>query len=193
MYGTDGIKEIMKLGPINALLNLLEKVCPNETKELLLSSYITKEGYHGGELEGGQCYKLMKNIDKLEETIDDEHKSIIDAFKATEILNKAVCGKNLEDNFEEALENFEDSMMFLSGKYGFSITPKIHILITHVPQYIHLTGKSLGFVTDQTVENCHQLVNRRMEKSKYYVKALESDTHGENLYRGIMHVNTYNI
>ena len=83
--------------------------------------------------------------------------------------------------------------MFLHGKYRFSITPKIHILISHVPQYIRLTGKSLGHVTDQTIENCHQLVNRRMERSKYYVKAVESDTHGENLLKGILHVNSYNI
>ena len=83
--------------------------------------------------------------------------------------------------------------MFLHGKYGMSITSKIHILITHVPQYIRLTGKSLGFLSDQTIENAHQIVNKRMENSNYYVKAVESDTHGEKLLRGILHVNSYNI
>ena len=83
--------------------------------------------------------------------------------------------------------------MFLHGKYGLSITPKIHICITHVPQYINLTGKSLGYITDQTIENAHQLVNRRMENSHYYVKSVESDTQGKNLLRGILHVNSYNI
>ena len=66
-------------------------MCPEEAKELLLTSYITKEGYHGGDLEGGQADKLLKNIDKLEEKIPDEHKSIIDGFKATKLLNLSVA------------------------------------------------------------------------------------------------------
>ena len=129
----------------------------------------------------------------MEETIPDEHKAILDGFIATDALNKAVCGKFLEHNYEEAMKTFEDSMNFLQGKYGFSITPKIHILITHVPQYIKLTGKSLGFISDQTTEMVHQIVNKRMENSNYVVKAIESDTHGEKLLKGILHVNSYNI
>ena len=66
-------------------------------------------------------------------------------------------------------------------------------MIDHVGEYIEMTGKPLGYITDQTVENAHQLVNNRMEKSNYYVKAIDSDIHGENLFKGIMHVNTYNI
>ena len=163
----------VKLGPVNGLLDLLTENCPEETKEFLLENHITKEAYHGGELEGGQFDKLLKKIDYLEDTIPDEHKSILDGFAATDALNKAVCGKFLEHNYEEAIKIFEDSMMFLQGKYGMSITPKIHILITHVPQYIRLTGKSLGFISDQTIENAHQIVNKRMESSNYYVKAVE--------------------
>ena len=82
---------------------------------------------------------------------------------------------------------------FLHGKYGLSLTPKLHILITHVPQYIMLTGKPLGYISDQTVDMAHQLVNRRMERSNYYVKSLTNENHGKNLLKGILHVNTYNI
>ena len=66
-------------------------------------------------------------------------------------------------------------------------------MITHVPQYIRLTGKSLGFISDQTTEMVHQIVNKRMQNSNYTVKAVESDTHGEQLLKGILHVNSYNI
>ena len=54
-------------------------------------------------------------------------------------------------------------------------------------------GKPLGYVSDQTVEMCHQIVNNRFTKSNYYVKAVESDKHGENLLRGALHVNSYKI
>ena len=182
-----------KLGPTNDLMNLLEKVCPEEVKKFLIENHITKEGYHGGELEGGQCDKVMLNIDKLESKIPDEHKSIIDAFKATKYLNKCVSGKVLDENWKESVDKFEESISFLHGKYGLSLTPKLHILITHVPQYIMLTGKPLGYISDQTVDMAHQLVNRRMERSNYYVKSLTNENHGKNLLKGILHVNTYNI
>ena len=135
----------------------------------------------------------MKNIDKLENMYPDEHKSIIDGFKAIQDVNKAICGRILQNNWKEAIASFEESIMFLHGKYSLSITPKLHIMIDHVPDYIEMTGKPLGYISDQTIENAHQLVNRRMERSNYYVKAIDSDVHGENLYKGIMHVNTYNI
>ena len=174
-------------------MSLLEKVCPDEAKQFLIENHITKEGYHGGELEGGQCDKLMNLVDRLETMIPDEHKSIIDAFKAIKYLNKCVSGKILDENWKQSIASFEESIMFLHGKYGLSLTPKMHILCTHVAQYIELTGKPLGYVTDQTIENAHQLVNRRMERSQYYVKSLNSDSHGQNLLKGILHVNTYNI
>ena len=50
----------VKLGPVNGLLELLSEKCPEETKEFLVNNYITKEAYHGGELEGEQYDKLLK-------------------------------------------------------------------------------------------------------------------------------------
>ena len=46
-----------KLGPINDIMVLLERECPEEAKQFLIDNYITKEGYHGGELEGGNVTK----------------------------------------------------------------------------------------------------------------------------------------
>ena len=99
----------------------------------------------------------------------------------------------LDENWKKTWDDFEEKIMFLHGKYGLSITPKMHILLCHFEEYIKLTGKPLGYVSDQTVEMCHQIVNNRFTKSNYYVKAVESDKHGENLLRGVLHVNSYNI
>ena len=97
------------------------------------------------------------------------------------------------EHWKESLEYLEECIMFLHGKYSLSITPKLHILMDHVGDYIDITGKPLGYVSDQIIEKCHQIVNSRFQKSNYYVKALDNDTHGENLLKGILHVNTYNI
>ena len=48
-----------KLGPINDLMVLLERECPEEAKQFLIDNYITKEGYHGGELASHMCATRM--------------------------------------------------------------------------------------------------------------------------------------
>ena len=61
----------------------------------------------------------------------------------------------------------------------------------HVGDYIEMTGKPLGYISDQTVEKCHQLVNSRFEKSNYYVKCLDSDIHGETLLKAAKNVEAF--
>ena len=68
-----------------------------------------------------------------------------------------------------------------------------HKTMSHVGDYIKLTGKSLGRVCDQIVEACHSALNKRLVSSGYHRKNLDSDTQGQFLYRGIIHFNSYNI
>ena len=63
----------------------------------------------------------------------------------------------------------------------------------HIKNYCEETMKSLGDCSDQTIESLHQVVNSRFTNSKYYIKFSDADKHGEKLYNGIMHVNSYNI
>ena len=65
--------------------------------------------------------------------------------------------------------------------------------MNHLEEYLDATGKSLDTCTDQTIESVHHVVNHRFSNSKYYVKFTDSDKHGEKLFNGIMHVNSYNI
>ena len=56
-----------------------------------------------------------------------------------------------------------------------------------------MTGKGLGIVYDQIVEACHSALNKRLVSSGYHRKNLETDSHGEMLFRGVLHFNSYNI
>ena len=67
------------------------------------------------------------------------------------------------------------------------------IIEAHLKYYFTETKKSLGYYTDQLVEAMHQFVNKRMSNSNYYVKDIDSDIHGESLFKGINHVNSYNL
>ena len=76
---------------------------------------------------------------------------------------------------------------------GMSKTLNIHIREDHVSEYIKLTNKPLGHRTDQTTEAAHQYLNKRIRKSNYYVPDVESEAHGQKLFRAILHLNSYNI
>ena len=155
--------------------------------------FISKEAYHGGELEGNQCEIFLKNCEKFVGILADEHKNFIDGFRVFKELNEAVCGKLLSANYKSVFKNFRETFMFLHTTYGLSLTPKLHIIFDHVEEYIDESGKSLGFVTDQTVEAAHQIVDKRFKSSGYFVNNVSNPAHGTKLLKGILHVNSYNI
>ena len=72
-------------------------------------------------------------------------------------------------------------------------TLKIHIMEDHIKDYFDLTQKPLGKRTDQTTEAAHQFMNKRMIRSNYVVKDIESQAHGLKLYHCVLHINSYNI
>ena len=63
----------------------------------------------------------------------------------------------------------------------------------HIGQYLDLTGKPLGTRTDQTTESAHQKLNKRIVRSQYQMKDIESETHGLKLYRAVLHSNAYSL
>ena len=69
----------------------------------------------------------------------------------------------------------------------------IHIINDHLEQFYDLTNDSLVKYSDQTMESAHQLVDKVLKRTNNWVKDVESDAHGEHLFRGIMTHNTYSM
>ena len=63
----------------------------------------------------------------------------------------------------------------------------------HLDDLFDLTGEGLGNVDDHVIECMHQYLNKRMQNSKYFVKDLASELHGEKKLKLLLHVNGYNI
>ena len=92
-----------------------------------------------------------------------------------------------------AILNFSYSWLELVSYTNILTTPKVHIILDHLCDYFDETGITLKKVTDELVESCHQYVHKRMTRGGYIVKDETSDSHGDKLFRAIMHVNTYNL
>ena len=84
-------------------------------------------------------------------------------------------------------------MSSLGHNSSIMLIHKIHIIQSHVRDYISLTGKGLGKVSDQIVESCHSALNKRLVARGDHPKKLEGDSQGEMLFRGVLHFNSYNI
>ena len=72
------------------------------------------------------------------------------------------------------IKELEDTVNILKDKFAVSITNKMHIITTHVPEYIEETRLSLGQTSDQIIESSHQYVNKRFMDSNYFVKNVEN-------------------
>ena len=169
----------------------MEEIIPEETHLFYERHNLKRSDYDGNDFEGNQCDLIMNHADDLEYHIPDEHILFIEGIMATKKLIVAVSGKKLVGNYKEAITNYKYTWTKLMRKYNMNMTVKQHIIFNHVEAQCESTGVGLGFTTDQTVETSHHVVHKRFTISNYYVKKIDSVKAGEQLYKGILHVNAY--
>ena len=128
----------------------------------------------------------------LKTEIESSLLPFVDTLENVKAFKIGCCGKILDPNILEIIKELEKSMYILQDKFSVSVTNKMHILVTHVPEYIMETHHSLGQTSDQIIESSHQYINKRFDRSNYKVKDVTNPIHGENLLKGVKHINTYN-
>ncbi len=134
---------------------------------------VQREPYHGGVFNGNACRKLLGKVSYLEETCP--HKEYINTFKAfTEVVD-ACFGKELAADYKDKINYFH---MCFASLEGVNITPKLHALIFHVPQFCDYHGLGLGHFSEQASEAVHKDFN--MLWKRYSVSPVNSK-YGERL------------
>ena len=114
--------------------------------------------YRDNALDGPSCKKLLENLDKLKEDLPP---SCIPFMTAFEHFNKVrfSCFTN-ELNFDTYAQDILDFQRVLgrvtdSKDEQISIINKMHVLFEHVEMFCTLTGKGLGFYSEQAKEAVH--------------------------------------
>ena len=149
------------LGVCNKLCDSLNKTLGGDKfYEWLREKAIVRQAYHGGSLEGNQCKTLLSKCQEIREFLTESHKNFADCFEAFNALRKACFGMDLDPNWELALSKFEKSYRSLK----INITPKVHSLLHHVPQFIRRYGSSLGPFSEQFIETLHSEYDRFWSK-----------------------------
>ena len=71
------------------------------------------------------------------------------------------------------------------------ITNKAHVIISHIPQAIERTGRSLYLSSEQVVEATHAQFDKFWRNFK--VRDLESESHGKRLLKCVVFFNSKNL
>ena len=117
------------LGPVNDLMELLEKKRPVEFLEFTGSLHIVKEKYHSGKYEGNECRKILANVGCLKFLLPSEYQIFAKCLEALGKSYAAVGGMKLRGNYAEAIAEFSALWDALHEQYGISITNKVYICL----------------------------------------------------------------
>ena len=162
---------------------------------------IQKSEYQGKKnYEGNQLKKILDNIPIIQEIVPKEFHPLIDAFSALKELKMATYGQRLNycsprpaPYYRNVVKNVERKWNKINEQFKTSLTPKIHAIIDHIPDYIEEKGIALGKTSDQLIEATHQQHNKLFNRSGYFVKVLNSPAHKSRLEKGVHHYNSYHV
>ena len=175
---------------LNHVLKALLNVWP-ELRDWLTQLHMLFEPYHGETLEGNDVTKVLKNLDKLEEVLPVCFSAFLDFFNDFKKVIDSVFGVSLDPNYRSVLENLIMSFNKLRSEFGVSETPKLHIVFTHVQQFVAMTGRGLGEFSEQELENSHSAFQEIW--SRYLVKDISSEQYLNNYHKAFLNLNSNNM
>ena len=111
------------LGTFNHLFHEMKKIWPN-AEQWPQKLGIRVSGYHGGQFSGGDCMKLMKNVDCLAQMCPLFVLPFVSAFRSFQKVVLSCFSTNLSASFRADIEAFRKDYTSLR----ISITPKVHII-----------------------------------------------------------------
>ena len=78
-----------------------------------------------------------------------------------------------EDNtYEEKIRKFQQSFEAVHTRFNLSETPKVHVLYSHVKDYISKCGHTMAMFLDEPIETCHGRLRFMERRHNYRCRSL---------------------
>ena len=155
-------------------------------------------------LEGNQTRKFLKATEELRDAYEEVGKlkkaePVIKLLESFSVLVTKTFGFKLESGYEDAIAEFSSAYMKLNQEdpKTFTITPKIHIVMFHVTQYLQMLNaetdeeRGLGYMSEQAFESVHSDMAQMWENG-WKVSASHKEF-GEKLRKFLVAYNSNNI
>ena len=154
--------------------------------------HISPASYHGGEnFNGPGCHKLLQNIDQLELLVQTsssfQAQPFVQAFRDFRAVVHSCFGMSLGQDFAQLIQTFKESCSHLPV----SITPKLHILFFHVPEFIQRRNMPLGIFSEQGSETVHQDFQKFWDTR--YKRDMSHPNYADQLLTSIIHYNSKHL
>ena len=164
------------LGVVNHIYNHLDSSlkagnCSITAADWSVPLGMTRAEHYGGQFNGNQCQKLLDHVDRLETLLKDASALDIggpslDALRAFNEVVAACFKVTLQPDFQAKIKAFEACYL----KLDLSVTPKVHAVCVHVPQFLQRNGegkKGLGYWSEQASESVHRDWDKLWVDSSY--------------------------
>lgn len=108
-------------------------------------------------------------------------------FSAFNNVVSSCFGRILDDNYKTLIDQFDKEL----EKANILPTPKIHALVHHVPEFIELNQRPLGFFSEQASEQVHHSFS--VFEKNFKLNEKNFDNYKQKLYRCICSYNSQHI
>ncbi len=103
----------------------------------------------------------------------------------------ATFGEDLSPNYDDVIKRFGSAFSKVMSSFGIRMTPKVHIVLHHLPHFIRLTNMPLGLFSEQVVEEQHSRFRRFYDR--YRVSCTDHITYPDRLFKCVLHYNSTHI
>lgn len=143
----------LMLGVVNTLYKHLLTEFEQDALRWAQSCHVTREiRYGNSSFNGNSCKQLLEKVDLLRSRSQNLGcLGYVCAFENFRAVVHACFGCNLDPDFIEKIVAFKDSYLQLNLR----ITPKVHAVFFHVPEFCEEMQKGLGFYSEQAMESVH--------------------------------------
>ena len=179
----------LMLGTVGHLFSKINEMWgDNQGIDWALDHYIHLAPYRGGSLEGPQCKALLQDerLADLKLSVPENLEKFVEVLHQFNLVRESCFGQDLAFNYKSQIEQFEIAYK----KLGISVTPKIHCIFVHVPQFCDLKGVGLGFYSEQASESVHY--DFKQTWNNYKVKENHPDF-AKNLLKAVLKYNALHI
>ena len=127
----------LKLGVVNDALEELARRWDG-LEDWLRSKGILYVPYHGMVLEGNECSKVVNDLEDLENHLPLHLKPFCSYLRAFGAVMTSTFGLVPLPGWEDAIGRMREEFLQVQQLFGLRETPKIHMILQHVPEFIRL-------------------------------------------------------
>ena len=162
---------------------VLEEKCGVQVHE-----YMGKAGNY----EGPELRKILRKLEILkDEMLNHPRNLYYDVLVAFRQVSESVFSTQLDPRWRDHLHTLRAALHTLTISQGMPLTPKLHVLVHHVEQWIDQNGRSLGKEGDASGEALHHTFKLMLE-GQGEVKVKESDSDIKVIFSTLLRFNANN-